>query len=146
METHEDAPPKALGGRKIALTCKHCNNNCGSQVDIHLVNGVKLIDQYKFVNGADRSIVVNWGDKKFDAKFIVKDGNTFIGFSSKNTHPDTFKEVISKLDINTVVSFKNKSLNFSKDVFKVALLKTSYIILFSKIGYNALFWKEYNAI
>src|SRR5260221_763421 len=42
--TLEDAPPDSLSGSKIALTCKKCNNGCGTEIDTHLTEVVRAID------------------------------------------------------------------------------------------------------
>src|SRR5438309_157804 len=33
--TLEDAPPRRLGGRKVALTCPDCNHSAGFRLDSH---------------------------------------------------------------------------------------------------------------
>jgi hypothetical protein len=33
--SREDVPPKALGGKKIVLTCAPCNNRAGHEIDWH---------------------------------------------------------------------------------------------------------------
>ena len=39
--TIEHVPPEKLGGRPLLLTCKDCNNVCGSNLDVHLINGIR---------------------------------------------------------------------------------------------------------
>jgi hypothetical protein len=36
--TLEDIPPKSLGGKPLALTCKKCNSRSGHELDVHLLN------------------------------------------------------------------------------------------------------------
>jgi hypothetical protein len=38
--TLEDAPPDALGGKKVALTCKQCNNVCGTSIDHQFISKI----------------------------------------------------------------------------------------------------------
>ena len=70
----EDAPQASLGGKKIAITCKKCNNTCGHETDIHLVNFITylqlcLIGRWRLgehltpmlaMMGIDLVIVVIW--------------------------------------------------------------------------------------
>ena len=42
--SREDAPQEALGGSKIALTCKDCNNRYGWLIDCHLINAT-IVDE-----------------------------------------------------------------------------------------------------
>ena len=47
----EDAPQEALGGSKVALTCKKCNNTMGGLIDCHLVNYIEAIECRQFPEG-----------------------------------------------------------------------------------------------
>ena len=39
--TIEHVPPEKLGGRPLLLTCKDCNNVCGSNLDVYLINEIR---------------------------------------------------------------------------------------------------------
>jgi hypothetical protein len=41
--TREDVPPRSVGGRKIVLTCKPCNDRAGHQIDWHALREADLI-------------------------------------------------------------------------------------------------------
>lgn len=42
--TREDVPPKSMGGRKLALTCRRCNSAGGHDVDSHARREANLYD------------------------------------------------------------------------------------------------------
>jgi hypothetical protein len=46
--TLEDIPPKSLGGKPLALTCKSCNSKSGHELDSHLLNRLLEIDSHQF--------------------------------------------------------------------------------------------------
>ena len=50
--TLEHVPPKALGGRRLTLTCKKCNDWSGSDLDSHLINKLKSDEFLRRIPGA----------------------------------------------------------------------------------------------
>ncbi len=46
--TLEDIPPKSLGGKPLALTCKFCNSKSGHELDAHLLNRLLELDSRQF--------------------------------------------------------------------------------------------------
>jgi hypothetical protein len=46
--TLEDIPPKSLGGKPLALTCKSCNSKSGHELDAHLLNRLLELDSHQF--------------------------------------------------------------------------------------------------
>ena len=41
--TLEHVPPKSMGGKEIILTCKACNNEAGSNIDLNIANQQNMI-------------------------------------------------------------------------------------------------------
>lgn len=145
--TLEDAPPKSLGGKANILTCKDCNNSCGHKIDYHLTERMRELDHSQFLPKTE-----------FNAKFerngtmvhgtirIEEDGTMTAIHKNKNNHP-------SKLEsfIKSIVPKKLINLTFLRtqvDSFKLqlALLKTGFLLTFSKYGYAFILNETYDII
>ncbi|MGN1220702.1 MAG: HNH endonuclease [Candidatus Cryptobacteroides sp.] len=72
--TEEDVPQKSIGGHRITLTCKQCNNRCGSTIDAHLLETIKGIEQRAYLPGTDRKVTIQNGDKRL----FARTGYTFL--------------------------------------------------------------------
>lgn len=147
VATKEDSPPRSLGGSKVVLTCKLCNNTCGTTADIHLVNYIKRLDRSKFVERSDRRVRVDDGGN-------IINGELKVGANKELTLlvPTKINDR-RRLDCILPTWHEDKLLTFSDEKNKLeqnnlnsAILKTAYILLFSHIGYNALLWETYNQI
>lgn len=90
--TEEDVPQKSLGGKRITLTCKQCNNTCGSDIDIHLLGLIKGIVQQAFIPGSDRKVSVLNGEKRLNATLEVKDNRELLlNIDPKRNNPKTWE-------------------------------------------------------
>jgi len=145
--TLEDAPPKSLGGKSNVLTCKKCNNTCGSEIDSHLANRIKELDQTKFFRNSEArtkvekdGLVVN-GILKVDA-----DGTMQMFHSKENNNPEVLDEFIKRITANTKITMFFTPLKVNDSRLQIALLKTAYLLMFEKYGYALLFDKEYDRL
>lgn len=145
--TLEDAPPKSLGGKANVLTCKACNNKCGSNLDYHLAQQLNEKDWREFRPGVE-----------FDAHF-EKDGRTIQGRvrvglngDAKVTHLDVnnnplkLREHVMTTKHGDGVSIKFKKSKVEPDKIKLALLKTAYLLTFRKYGYAFILDNVYDRI
>lgn len=143
----EDAPQASLGGRKIAITCKNCNNSSGHTVDIHLVNYLKRLDELDFIEGSDRRIEIINNGKTINADLEVgsnKDLKVII--PQKINNPQFLQEHIDNTREGNIIDIKNKTIDIDLKKVSTAILKNAYIILFSQFGYSFLLDKHYNRI
>lgn len=67
----EDAPQASLGGKKIAITCKKCNNTCGHETDIHLVNFITYLEEQEFLPGSNRRVKIFDDETTINANLIL---------------------------------------------------------------------------
>ena len=70
--TREHVPPRAVGGRRIVLTCLDCNNIAGHDVDSHAAeferirdfshrkSGVSFMARYRAEGGLDVNVSAEW--------------------------------------------------------------------------------------
>jgi len=146
-ESLEHVPQKSLGGKVIAITCNSCNNSCGVEIDRHLTNYIKRIENNEFVEGSDRFVVIDTPDGLLNAKLIVgnKD-NLKLELNKTKNDPKTFEKRREFISKDSLVEIQNKSPQIKKDGLNAALLKNAYMILFAKFGYTFLSSEYYNRI
>ncbi|CAI9678693.1 hypothetical protein HZQ11_13685 [Elizabethkingia anophelis] len=148
--TEEDAPPAKLDGQRVALTCFECNSTAGHQIDVHLINRIKYIDRSKFYKGSKQEGFFEYEGKRIMAEITSNgDGTLEILHKTKNNNPtllDKFMYGIKNKDIGPLLNLQPKRTNDNSDRVNLALLKTNYIITFSKFGYIFLLDKHYDNI
>ena len=146
----EDAPQEKLGGNKIAITCKHCNNTCGNTVDYHLINYLQKKENKLFLSGTDRKTrIVNLGSEVTPIQASLKVYNhddIDLVISSKNNNPHGFKEKIDMVYDGKVLMAQDIPIRIDSRYVSAAIIKNAYIILFSKTGYTFLLDKYYDRI
>ena len=139
----EDAPQEALGGSKIALTCKECNNKLGGLVDCHLVNYIVDKEDRLFPKEMVRSFTFH--DKKrgrdIQGKIEVnKTGEIRMIFPEKVNDPKVLNAAVKEIKKGDIIGAEMR-VNLSKRMPRnivAALLKNAYILLFSYFGYSFL--------
>lgn len=148
--TEEDAPPEKLGGSRIALTCKDCNSRAGYQIDNHLINRIREIDDSNFHKGSTQ-----FGNLEFDGTKVTAeitsngDGTLTIMHKTKKNNPnilDKFIYGIKNKTIGPILNLEPKKYKAESDRVNLALLKTNYIINFAKFGYIFLLDSYYDSI
>ena len=143
----EDAPQDSLGGHKIAITCKDCNNSCGYDVDIHLVNFLKRLDEIDFIEGSTRRIVIPDNGKKINAILEVGINKELkVILPQKINNPQWLQEHINNIKKGDVIDIKNQRVDIDMKKASTAILKNAYIILFSHFGYSFLLDNHYDRI
>lgn len=137
--TEEDAPPDKLSGKRIALTCKDCNSTAGHQIDNHLINRIREIDDNSFFKGSSQYRTFDFEGEKIFAEITSNgDGTLKVLHKTKNNNPtllDKFIYGIENKTIGPILNLKPKKYNVISDRVDLSLLKTSYVITFSKFGY-----------
>jgi hypothetical protein len=148
--TLEDSPPASLGGSKIALTCKECNSRCGHELDYQLVEAIREVDNSYFYPGSKQHGIIDFEGKRLSVEITAQgDGQMTAYHRTKHNDPTILQRFIFGLKNSTVGPILNLKPPKSRvDQHKVgcALLKTHYIITFSKFGYLFLMDKVYNPI
>lgn len=149
MLTIEHSPPKEVGGKAVALTCKDCNSKAGSELDIYLVNRLRRIDRNELKPGIVTQAKATFSDGKIVVQSTLKvnsNGRVSMDTSDYNNNPINMEKL--QLFHNNKQPFE---ITFSKykDAEKrvqVALLKTAYVLLFSKFGYSFLLTDVYDIV
>lgn len=148
--TEEDAPPEKLQGNRIALTCKECNSKAGHEIDVHLINRIKQIDSSRFYKGSKQQGFIEYEGERVSAEITSNgDGTLEILHKSKNNNPsvlDRFIYGIKNKDVGPLLNLKPKRQKEDSERVNLALLKTNYILTFSKFGYIFLLDNYYDPI
>ncbi|MDH5034010.1 hypothetical protein [Chryseobacterium cucumeris] len=147
--TEEDAPPDKLGGSRIALTCKRCNSTAGHEIDAHLINRIRMIDNGRFYPGTTHEGTVEFEGKNIQTEITSDgDGKLQLLHRFKNNNPTFLDKFINNINQNVgkFLNLKQKRLKNDSEKVNKALLKTSYILTFAKFGYIFLLDEYYNNI
>lgn len=145
--TLEDAPPKSLGGKANVLTCKKCNNTCGTEVDAHLANRIKELDKTKFFRNSEAKAKVEKDGISVNGTIIIdNEGIMKMHLAPENNNPDLLKKHIASVGPNVIINILFMPLKVDDNRLKLALLKTGYLLLFQKYGYALILDKEYDRI
>ncbi len=148
--TLEDAPPDSLGGSKIALTCKECNSRAGHTLDFHLTEAIREVDaSYFYPNKTERG-TLDYQGKRLSVELTRQDDGTIQAYHRiKNNDPSILERFIYGINegtIGPIINVKPPPSRVDQRKVNIALLKTHYIISFSRYGYLFLMDKVYNPI
>ncbi len=150
--TLEHVPPKAQGGKEIALTCRNCNNTAGKTVDAAVSNRnealeiAPLITQRGEYNGRVR---LNFGDSELEAvncDLSIKDSSVELYLLNNRNHPDSserIKDFFHKLNQTPDQDRPSIKISTRKRYHvwysKVGDLRTAYLLCFAALGYSYVF-------
>ncbi|WP_315263943.1 hypothetical protein [Tannerella forsythia] len=145
--TEEDAPPASLGGSRIALTCKKCNSECGHKIDFHLNEFIQEEEKSEFVPGSIQKGTIFFNGCPITTQRIsLGNGEFKLAHSEKQNNPKIFQKYIKSFKANKPIKFEPTRNRVNINKVNYALLKTNYIITFSKFGYIFLLDNRYDKI
>lgn len=145
--TLEDAPPKSLGGKANILTCKTCNNSCGQKIDYHLTERMRELDRSQFLPKTE-----------FNAKFeqngtvvqgtirIEEDGKITAIHKNKTNHPSILSTFIKSVLPDRIINLTFLKTQVDPFRLQLALLKSGFLLTFSKYGYAFILNAPYDRI
>ena len=145
----EDAPQEKLGGSKIAITCKHCNNTCGNTIDYHLINYIDFMERKCFLPGSDRKIkILNLGEvKPVEANLRVRSLDKMeLVIHNDYYNSKTYKERLDTIAKDAITMVQDKPIKLNTNYVSAAIIKNAYNILFSLTGYTFLLDNYFNRI
>lgn len=138
--TLEDAPPKSLGGKADVLTCKNCNNTCGHNIDFHLTERLRELDNASFLPNTETKVKISVGEDVFNGTIkIDKKGKMSMFHSKKNNHPIKLEEKMVGLKGGDIVDLEFLKTRVIPEKLEYALLKTAYLLAFKKFGNSLIF-------
>ena len=151
--SREDAPQDFLGGTKIALTCKDCNNKFGGQIDNQLINAIKIDEESFLPENFESRIELQSGSSKGKTiRAILKDeGNSLeIILLPEHNDPKLLDAEWQAIESGDIKEVCFTTARITKKVYngkrEAALIKNAYVILFSYFGYSFLLNPFYDRI
>lgn len=145
----EDAPPESLGGKKICITCKNCNNKCGHDIDNYLFNYISSHERSQMLPGTSGKIAIQTHGQEIFGSIINKlNGRATIRIpmTNKGNNPIKAHNYVNTHGYMSTMQIRNVYPKHDQFKTAIAMLKTAYIILFSKYGYAFLLDKSYDII
>lgn len=146
----EDAPQESLGGSKVALTCKKCNNSFGRSIDCHLVNYIESIEVRRFPEGLQKKVTVVNPKTRTSTNALLKiESDQFkLCIPKRINNPAILKRELPQWTENSLLN-----LEFAEDVNKrlpkniaAAIMKNAYVLLYAKLGYTFLVNPYYDVL
>jgi hypothetical protein len=138
--TLEDAPPRWIGGGRIALTCRDCNSSAGLALEPEMQLFEHMFD---FAQGTmDRAIPAELRGPAGSANVAMRahGGNIFVLGPPRSNNPDAqtafeaklpdlFRTPGARFSVGPTSGFRFKQS-------KVGWLKSAYIVAFAALGYR----------
>jgi len=145
--TLEDAPPKSLGGKARTLTCQTCNNTCGRQIDFHLTERLRELDSGEFRPGTITKVLVRIsGETLRGTVEVLEDGTLVMNHSPKNNHPGELENTMIHTQGGNTINMDFLKSRVVPERMGYALLKTGYLLLFEKFGYDFILDPSYDIV
>ena len=153
--TLEHIPPKAQGGKGIALTCKDCNNQAGETVDAAVSDRNKVFEiEPLFTQNGEYNgrVMMNFGEndqKALNFDLSVKDSSVRFFLLEKSNPPESsekikqfFQELNQTPDLERpTIKFRTRK-RYNAWHSKVGDLRTAYLLSFASLGYSYIFHKS----
>jgi len=135
----EDAPQASLGGKKIAVTCKKCNNTSGYQSDVHLAKYINHLENKSNLPGTKKHVKILDNENTIRGRLEISQHNELsIILSEKDNNPTALYNHLAGVKQGTIITLEDKSLNVDWRRMTTAIIKNAYIILFARFGYSFL--------
>ena len=140
-----------MGGRPLLLTCKDCNNVCGSNLDVHLINGIRnSYSLHNFTSKAHKA-TLHVDDMSINAYATLRnDSELHFCIDEKKNNPHTISSIKEGLG---TINFDRISANISISEQKsnsgraaIAILKSAYLLAFCHLGYKYILHSNLNLI
>ncbi len=149
MLTIEHAPPRASGGKGVALTCKQCNSIAGGEIDFHLTERIQEAERRNLLPNTSVRVKVTSGDLSVQGDISVgKDGVMTMRHSEKVNNPKKLLSFVDRVGptSNSFISIDFGRIRTDAHRMQIGLLKTAYILAFSKLGYSFLLDGVYDIV
>jgi len=154
--TAEDVPPISIGGKKLVLTCKKCNNDLGSKLDSQIKNHQDFVKSVKTISTGKghltQKVKYQVNGHELNAICIINNSEIKINFHKKINNPinvtsiNEFLESQTKSENNGFKFSISPNSRFHMRYFDIALLKNAYLTIFAKLGYTYIFHENYKII
>ncbi len=154
--TLENIPPKSLGGKVRALTCKKCNSVAGHTLDNHLLKRLTEIDFHSFLPNSQSNTTFSHKGNKVNGRVNIDNKRTFIiNLDTLGSNPKESEKFMSNVFPPRTIygpihkflnpdfiepEYKTESFEIKKEErsdekrAEIALLRIAYLYAFSLFG------------
>lgn len=142
--TLEHIPAEKIGGKKLLLTCKECNNGTGGKLQSHQIEKEKQDKFWKkeLSENINLEVETEKGILRGFVKFDDSDPPTF-QIQNDRLHPDMRDFDAKELDQSKLYKLGRQ---FDWHTARIADLRDAYLIMFTKFGYSFVGWGFYDWI
>jgi HNH endonuclease len=147
----EHAPPRSVGGREVALTCKACNNTAGHTIDAQLreVETLREFGQRRMTDPmpVKTTYVVDGVTIEQNGVALFDDKGLSLGGIPKQNHPEVAPALTRAFDAAVATNSTDWkfTLTFSTPDMRaasIAWLRAGYLAAFSALGYHYILRDE----
>lgn len=149
--TREDVPPKSVGGRKIVLTCKTCNDRAGHEIDWHARREANLIDFLTRGKVAMRARL-RTASGRVPIQLKVSDGGIQAIVVPKAVRPTENDAVQADFGRASLPGgWQDFTFNVEFEAFSLpraatSWLRSTYLAFFAALGYRFIFRPELDVV
>ena len=139
--TLEHVPPESVGGKPILITCKACNSNRGSDIDVCLTNELEIVHNLNHIDTVPQKTRLAFNDVEINAQTTFSKTNGFkFMICPDNNSPVEFERFVTEAknakegyEIKVIANITNHKRDY--DLANIALLKSAYLMAFHELGY-----------
>lgn len=132
--------PRKLGGSKVILTCKECNNKFGSKYISKFIKGLEINDIVLGFSDEPLEAQLNISGMKLQSEYYVNEEVETFKIQAHRTNPQNIEDAISLAKKQKLDEIKvDIKLGSSSQYSRITLLLTAHLFLFSHFGYYYLF-------
>jgi hypothetical protein len=147
----EHAPPRSLGGRPVALTCRSCNSHAGARMDAHAERAEAHLDFATGSSGRPIRGMMRTDEAVLRGNFQrVGDQFRFFGVPQANPPwaPQQQMKVLDRWRPDPVgKEFKFQSSEpWSDSAVSACWLRAAYLVAFAKWGYSYILQDELEVV
>jgi HNH endonuclease len=144
--TLEHCVPRSLGGKILTLTCKACNNSHGYSNDSHLKNMLLAEDAVEGIGGTvDGTVSVQGHSHRCSVRFGPPEKrHIYVQAVKKASNPreiDAAAAIFESAE-KSGSGFEgqlNLRFGYAQQPWRVALVKSAYLLMFRQFGYSYMF-------
>lgn len=148
--TLEHVPPRAVGGKGIALTCRDCNSTAGHTVDAALHQRERFLDLGRAVAGRggrfEGPVTLSINGVSTNAYFRIEGGRALLTVRETSNSPQGFRDQVDAVKVGTatnpgggVVMNVDARLPLKFQRSLVGNLRSAFLAAFAQFGYRYAF-------
>lgn len=151
--TLEHAPPRALGGRAVVLTCRACNSRAGHELDSDMQTAEQVMDFVLGTMSEPVRVQLQMEGRSVNAEMLAAGGNLQIVGIPRCNDPRAQSNLIAALNKlvdeggwegrEFHITFLNKH---SPRHASLGWLRSAYLVAFAALGYSYILRPELRVV